>query len=133
MAREVEREQPAERLADHGDPAAPHAQRIGGALDGLGPVLPAGPIEVLERRAVARESRRPDGEACPGERFAEVTDLVRRPGEPVNEHHADLVIADEVERLSQRRAVPHSHGSRLNTPPHTLTGTGPYGQIDRAA
>ncbi len=82
---QVQPEQRAHRHADRHDAGTGGDERVGGFDHRTEPVDPAGGREVLDRRAVARETHAADGEARGGERVAERAHLVGRAGEAVDQ------------------------------------------------
>src|SRR5262249_284220 len=109
LRREVEREQPAERLADHADLAVPRTHRVERVLDGARPVVPGRRVEILYVRTVAGQTQSVDAETGTGERFTEEAQLVGRSREAVHADHTELPISDELEWIPERHGAGLSH------------------------
>jgi hypothetical protein len=102
----VQREEAAERLADHRDPPAAPPQVIDRLVDARRPVGPGGAIEVVDRRPVARQAHAAHGEAIARQPPTEVAHLVRRTGESMNADDA-AVISVELEGFACYHTAAH--------------------------
>ena len=70
-------------------PGAGAAKRVEGIDGGGEPVAPGTALEGFEVH-VPRQQRRADGIAGVGQRVGQRADLVRSPGEPVQQEHTDV-------------------------------------------
>ncbi len=112
LHREPQRQRAAHRQAAHEHLAVRLGEVEQLVLDRGVPVLPAGPVHLLPRGAVAGQARGGDGETVLGHRRGPVGHARRGAGEAVDEHHGDgaTVVADGLGTRHQWHGVIVSRG-----------------------